>query len=64
MAGIPQTSGVTAHSSAVQVEARYRAQAHARQEFTVKDVGTAALNLIRAVVSTDPAIGQNLDVLA
>ena len=64
MAGIPQTSGVSTHGSAVRLEAQYQAQVYARQAHTVKDVGTAALNLIRALVSSDPAVGQNLDVIA
>lgn len=64
MAGITQIGGVSTHISQVQLEAQYQAQAYARQQQVVKDVGTAALNLIQAVVSFDPYVGQNLDVLA
>ncbi len=60
MAGIPEIGGVSAPISQVQ----YQARVYARQEQAVKDVGTAALNLIRALVSIDPAVGQNLNVIA
>ncbi|GMV91003.1 MAG: hypothetical protein AMXMBFR82_07810 [Candidatus Hydrogenedentota bacterium] len=64
MAGINQIGGVSTHISQVQFEAQYQAQAYTRQQQVVKDVGTAALNLIQAVVSFDPYVGQNLDLLA
>ncbi len=64
MAGISQIGGVSTHISQVQLEAQYQAQAYTRQQQVVKDVGTAALNLIQAVVSFDPYVGQNLDLLA
>lgn len=64
MAGITQIGGVSAHISQVQLQGQYQTQAYARQQEVVKDVGTAALNLIQTVVSFDPHVGQNLDVLA
>lgn len=64
MAGIAQIGGVSTDISQVQLEAQYQAQAYTRQQQVVKDVGTAALNLIQAVVSFDPYVGQNLDLLA
>jgi len=64
MAGLPQIGGVSTHGSAVRLEAQYQAQTLARQAHTVKDLGTAALNLIRALVSSDSTVGQNFDVIA
>ena len=64
MAGINSIGGVTTGISQVQVETQYQAQTVARQQEAVRDVGTAALNLIQAAFSVDPAVGQNLDVYA
>lgn len=37
---------------------------HKPQPQAATDVGTAALKLIQSAVIADPAVGQNLDVLA
>lgn len=64
MAGISQIGGISTPISQIQFEAQYQAQAHARQQQVVKDVGTAALNLIQSLVNFDPYVGQNLNVPA
>ncbi|MCC6486557.1 MAG: hypothetical protein IT364_03590 [Candidatus Hydrogenedentes bacterium] len=64
MAGITSIGGVATGISQVQFETLYQAQALVRQQQAARDVGTAALNLIQAAFSIDPAVGQNLDVYA
>jgi hypothetical protein len=64
MAGISQIGEVSTPINQIQFETQYQAQVHARQQQVVRDVGTAALNLIQSLVYFDPYVGQNLDVLA
>jgi hypothetical protein len=64
MAGISPIGGVSTPINQIQFETQYQAQAHARRQQVVRDVGTAALNLIQSLVNFDPYVGQNLNVLA
>jgi len=64
MAGISPIDGVSTPINQIQFEVQYQAEAYARQRQVVRDVGTAALNLIQSLVYFDPYVGENLDVLA
>ncbi len=64
MAAVASVGATSSGVSSAQFQAEYSARVLSLQKDVQTTLGAAAIKLIQAAITTDPSVGQNLDVFA